>query len=158
MLLGAPRGDDLPLNTVVGAARRILVPHIPLLNMYPVKDEARLQEVQRLQELTAAAPKSRRVLCDFQQSLRAVSLASDGPVMYVEATLCECSLVWPGHALYACRRCPRQDQTLPSPYRKCKRAVARQRVVSRNKISRCICRVIFAAVVKLSCASLKVIR
>ena len=53
---GCGRGDDLPLNDVVVAARRTLAPHIPLLNTPLVGTEAALQEVQRLLGLTAGAP------------------------------------------------------------------------------------------------------
>ncbi len=52
---GCGRGNDLPLDDVVVAARRILAPHLPLLNIPLVGAEVRLREVQRLLGLTANA-------------------------------------------------------------------------------------------------------
>ncbi len=59
---GACRGDDLPLNAVVVAARRLLAPHIPLLNIPLVGAEARLIHVQHLLGLTAGSPASGEVV------------------------------------------------------------------------------------------------
>ena len=56
--VGGCRGDDLPLNAVVVAARRLLAPHIPLLNIPLVGAGARLAHVQHLLGLTTDGPPS----------------------------------------------------------------------------------------------------
>ncbi len=53
---GCCRGDDLTLNAVVVATRRILAPHIPLLNIPLVGAAGSLHKVQRLLGLTAGGP------------------------------------------------------------------------------------------------------
>ncbi len=59
---GYGRGDDLQLDAVLKEARRILAPHIPLIDFRLVGAEARLQKVQRLLGLTAGTTRPGDVL------------------------------------------------------------------------------------------------